>query len=159
MSPRAHPTDLADQLDGLIVTRVWRLADAFERRLTEELTALGLTMAGFRLVGELMRSTDGLRQKELARRIRVSEATVSSAVSKLEAAGLLERTNDPDDPRAWCVRIAERSSLQAGAELLARIEAELVGDASDRKRQQLERTLDELTRRLDAPTESGDVRR
>jgi DNA-binding GntR family transcriptional regulator len=124
------------------------MALQFERRLAEELKPIGLSVAGFRLVGEVMRSEGGLRQAELAQRLGVRAPTVSAAVSRLEAKGVVVRTRDPDDPRAWRIRIAEAAPLRHGFDVLMRIEADLAGALSEPARARLVAQIDGLTERV-----------
>ena len=108
---------------------------------------MNLSVAGFRLVGELMRSPEGLGQNELARRLGVRPPTVSTAVSKLEEGGIVERTPNPADARAHLVRLRSKAPLARGVALLETIEHELTDDLSDRERKQLLRLLERATAR------------
>jgi DNA-binding MarR family transcriptional regulator len=135
---------MAEPLDHLVVVRLWALMHAFEARLSTELGSFGLTLAGFRLIGELMRSPEGVSQSELARRLRVRPPTVSTSLSRLEAAGLIERTEDPADPRAYLVRLVPDASLGRGVDLLERLEAELIGELALPEREQLVALLDRV---------------
>lgn len=114
------------RLDALVSVRLWAVAEAFQARLSAELVSLGLTVPAFRLVGEVMRSPGGLRPSELAKRLGVRAPTISAAVAKLEARGVVTREDDPDDPRAYRVCLAEGAPLLEGVEILERIDADLV---------------------------------
>jgi len=57
-----------------------------------------------------------LAPSELAELERVKRPTITRVLSRLEEAGLVERTNDPTDGRAFLVSITRR-----GSELLRRI--------------------------------------
>jgi DNA-binding MarR family transcriptional regulator len=48
---------------------------------------------------------DGARITTLARASRMTKQSMSTLVSELEAAGYVERVEDPDDARATCVRL------------------------------------------------------
>lgn len=148
MAAKADASGLQAELDELLSVRLWGLLAAFEQRLSQELEPLGLTRAGFRLVGELMRSPEGLGQAELARRLGVRPPTVSTAVSRLEDAGVVERHPDPRDARAYLIRLAADAPLREGAAVLERIEADLVAGLDPDARQQLLESLDHLSRSL-----------
>lgn len=128
--------------------RVWALAEAFEARLGRELSQHGLSVAGFRLVGELMSSPAGLRHGELARRLRVKPPSVTAMVAKLQAAGLVTTVSDPGDARATRVTFAPGAPLGPGLEVLGRLDRALLGEGGRRSRSALERTLGRLTARL-----------
>lgn len=136
-TPPSHP----------ITERLWALSAAFHARLAHDLAALGLTVAEFRLVGEVMRS-DGLRQSELAALLGVTAPTVSAAVQRLEKAGVLTREKDASDPRARVVRIAAGAPLETGLDVLDGLEVRAVASLSARQRAQLPRLLDRMTAAL-----------
>ncbi len=145
-------TSANQRLDGLVVTRLWALQLAFQARLDRALAGLGLTSAGFRLVGELMNAPNGLKQRELAQRLGIKAPTVSVAISRLEAAGVVERVDDPDDPRAWSVRLSPMAPLGPGVAVLEALERDLVGALSAKDRRALLNLLDRVTTRLSRST-------
>lgn len=140
------------RLDGLVVTRLWALQLAFQARLDHSLAGLGLTSAGFRLVGELMNAPTGLNQRELAQRLGIKAPTVSVAISSLETAGVVERVDDPNDPRAWSVRLSPTAPLGPGVAVLEALERDLVGSLSTKERRALRSLLDRVTTRLSRST-------
>ena len=129
--------------------RLWSLLVTFERRLAHELSDLGISVSGFRLIGEVSRSPGGVRQAELARRLGVRPPTVSSAVARLEAQGLVRRVPDPDDPRARRVLLVDGVALRPGFDVLERMDELLCGGMSESERQQALAILDTLTQRLE----------
>ncbi|MCA9634686.1 MAG: MarR family transcriptional regulator [Myxococcales bacterium] len=133
------------RLGGLAVLRVWALWLRLEARLGRELAAFGLTIAEFRLIGELMQAPEGLRQGELARRLGVRPPTVSAAVARLERGGIVARVRDPDDPRAWRVSIAAGAPLVSGVDVLERLEGEALADLEPPERATLVDLLDRVT--------------
>lgn len=135
-----------------MVTRLWALQVAFQARLDRALSRLGLTSAGFRLVGELMNAPQGLKQRELAQRLGIKAPTVSVAISKLAADGVVERVEDPEDPRAWSVRLAANAPLGPGVEVLEDLERDLVGALSAKDRRGLIDLLDRVTARMSRST-------
>ena len=66
---------------------------------------------------------DGLRMGELAERAGLSKQTMTTMVRLLERDGLVARTRDPGDGRAWLVSLTDRS--RAFRPVAARVLAEL----------------------------------
>ncbi|MCP4503403.1 MAG: MarR family transcriptional regulator [Deltaproteobacteria bacterium] len=141
-------------MNELLIVKLWALVDTFDARLTLELKALDLTVSTFRLIGEVMSEPDGIRQNELARRLRVRAPTISAAVSRLEERGLVMREQDPDDPRAWRIKLKPDAPLQPGADLLGRMDQELTSTLDASERDLLLQSIAMLTERLQAPKES-----
>jgi DNA-binding MarR family transcriptional regulator len=137
--------------ESLDAVALWSLCVSFERRLADELGPMGLTVAGFRLVGEVMREPDGIRQGELARRLGVRPPTVSAAVRRLEAHGMLHRRPDPKDPRARLVCLSPDASLLPGLEVLARMEEILFGAMTVAERSQARTLIQTLSKLLETP--------
>ena len=111
---------------GFLVTDVARLIRAeMDRRITE--AGLGLTPAEGRTLSHAARA-GAVRQNVLAERMGVEAMTLSAALDRLEAQGLIERQPDPTDRRAKLVTVAE----QAGdmLERMGRISAALRAEAS-----------------------------
>lgn len=109
---------------------------------------MGLTIPGFRLIGELLRAPEGLRVGTLAERLRVKAPSVCGMVDRFEAQGLVERIPDPDDARASRVRLATDASLGQGTRVLERLDACLVAGASATEQAAIRRHLAQLTVRL-----------
>lgn len=98
------------------------LRKSFDRRAS----ALGVTRAQWKVLFRLSR-TPGLRQVELADMLDVEPITLCRIVDRLEESGLVARTRDPDDRRAWRLHVTERA--QPLIEKLHALGAELVGEA------------------------------
>ncbi len=127
---------------------LWSLSLALEARLAEALAPMGLSVAAFRLIGEVTLAPEGLRQSELAARLGVRPPTVSVAVKRLEELGLVTRTVDPRDPRARLVRIHPQAPLEHGMALIEALDAQLYGDLDAAGRADLDATLAGLQARL-----------
>ncbi len=61
---------------------------------------------------------EGCTQSELCRRLLVKGANMTGLMRRMEARRLLVREADPDDERAWRVRVTEK-----GRKLLQRVES------------------------------------
>jgi DNA-binding MarR family transcriptional regulator len=149
-SPRAPGLDLqARRLHALLV-------DLSRRRpmrdpVASAVQGLDLTPAQLHIL--LWLGNDGaLTMGDLARRVAVTEKTITGVVDRLERDELVRRERDPGDRRVVHVRLARR-----GEELYRRIDdgiaAKLAGllallDAGDR--QHLVRMVEKLTARIAA---------
>lgn len=111
---------------GFLVNDVARLTrQEFDRRTLE--AGFGLTPGDGRTLSHVGRA-NGARQNVLAERLGVEAMTLSGALDRLEARGLVLRQPDASDRRAKLVSLTE-----AGEELLARLQplgASLCKDAA-----------------------------
>jgi DNA-binding MarR family transcriptional regulator len=114
---------------------------------------MGLSVAGFRLIGEVSAAPDGLRQSELAARLGVRPPTVSVAVKRLEELGLVTRVPDPSDPRARLVRVNPKANLGPGRDLIQLLDQELTAGLDSDGVQALDDSLMHLQERLAGSTQ------
>jgi DNA-binding MarR family transcriptional regulator len=101
------------------------------------------TLPRFDLMSQLWRYPDGLKMKELSRHLMVTGGNVTGIVDPLEQAGLVERTAEPADRRAFRVRLT-RAGRKAFAEMAAAHEqwiVELVAGLSRREHAELYKLL------------------
>lgn len=90
---------------GFLVTDVARLIRAeMDRRIAE--AGLGLTPGEGRALVHAARA-GAVRQNVLAERMGLEAMTVTGYLDRLEARGLVMRTQDPSDRRAKLVRLTE----------------------------------------------------
>lgn len=81
-------------------------AHALRRSFDRRAATLGVTRAQWKVLFRLSRQP-GLRQVELADKLDVEPITLSRIVDRLAEAGLVERTPDPADRRAWKLQVTE----------------------------------------------------
>lgn len=134
--------------DAYLSVHAWAFAAAFEARLAEELSTLGLSVAGFRLVGELMRAPAGLRTGELARRLGVKPPSVTTVVARLVELGVVDAVGDPKDARATLVRLTDDAPLEPGLAVFERLDRRLLAGVSARRRRDLASALSTLLANL-----------
>jgi DNA-binding MarR family transcriptional regulator len=60
------------------------------------------------LVLELLTAPDGIGQRELLRRLRLSHEAVSSTITSLARRGIVERIPTEGDGRSWQVKLVSR---------------------------------------------------
>ncbi|MER5994541.1 MarR family winged helix-turn-helix transcriptional regulator [Streptomyces viridosporus] len=90
---------------------VWRLSMKWRVAVDRAVAPLGLTHAQYSVVATLhgmRRSGERPSQRRLADLTGLEPLYVSKLARALEAAGLLERTRDPRDPRAVQLALTER---------------------------------------------------
>jgi DNA-binding MarR family transcriptional regulator len=92
-----------------------RVEDEIRSRLR---TSFGITLPRFDLMAQLERQVEGLRMGELSKRMMVTGGNVTGIVDQLEKEGLVERVADPQDKRAFVVRLT-KAGRRAFAEMAA----------------------------------------
>lgn len=103
-----HETRATD--DDHEALRVWlRLltcTNTVESRLRNLLrTGFDSTLPRFDMMAQLDRNPDGLKMRELSRRLMVTGGNVTGLTDKLVEEGLVERRDDPRDRRAYSVHL------------------------------------------------------
>jgi MarR family transcriptional regulator for hemolysin len=81
-------------------------AHALRRSFDRRAATLGVTRAQWKVLFRLSRQP-GLRQVELADKLDVEPITLSRIIDRLADAGLVERTPDPADRRAWRLQVTD----------------------------------------------------
>jgi MarR family transcriptional regulator, transcriptional regulator for hemolysin len=109
-----------------------------------EVAPLGLTRSQWSILSTLSRSTNnGMMQAEIARMMDVGKVTIGGLVSRLEAAGLVERRDDGNDKRAKRVFITDRGyeTIRAMMVVADIINDQILEGISDEERKLTEETL------------------
>jgi DNA-binding MarR family transcriptional regulator len=101
-------------------------AHALRKAFDRLAVGLGVTRAQWKVLFKLTRKP-GLRQVELADMLDLEPITLCRIVDRLEEAGLVERTRDPDDRRAWKLHVTAKA--QPLIEKLQNVGAKLVDEA------------------------------
>jgi MarR family transcriptional regulator for hemolysin len=101
-------------------------AHALRKAFDRLAVGLGVTRAQWKVLFKLTRKP-GLRQVELADMLDLEPITLCRIVDRLEEAGLVERTRDPEDRRAW--RLHVTAQAQPLIAKLQGVGAELIGQA------------------------------
>jgi len=92
-------------------------------RLREQ---FGTTLPRFDLMAQLERHAEGLKMNELSRLLMVTGGNVTAIVDQLEKEGLVERLDEPDDRRAFRIRLT-RAGDKTFAEMARQHEEWVVG--------------------------------
>ena len=113
--------ETASRTDDHQALRLWlRLltcSQLIEREVRARLQGrFDTTLPRFDLMSQLWRYPDGLKMNELSRHLMVTGGNVTGIVDPLEKEGLVERTPEPADRRAYRVRLT-RAGRKAFAEM------------------------------------------
>jgi DNA-binding MarR family transcriptional regulator len=118
--------------------------------------ALGVTDSEVELL-RLVRRQPGLRVQEASGELGIASNSVSTLVKQLTRAGLIERSSDPQDGRAACLRLTPEASqwlAQVGSAREAALSRALDGlDQADRE--VIEQATPALLRLADALNQAG----
>jgi DNA-binding MarR family transcriptional regulator len=109
------------------VTSIMRLQQIFLARADAELRPFGLTFARYEVLMLLSFSTTGsLPLGKIGERLQVNAASVTNAVDRLEAQGLVTRLPNPDDGRGTLAaitavgrRVADRATVAMNANVFS----------------------------------------
>ncbi|HAV35672.1 MAG TPA: MarR family transcriptional regulator [Massilia sp.] len=104
--------DLATRLTGdhHQSLKLWLRMLACTVRIENEIrtrlrASFGITLPRFDLMAQLERHPDGLRMGELSRRMMVTGGNITGITDQLEREGLVTRVPDPQDKRAFAVKL------------------------------------------------------
>ena len=131
--------------------RIWlRLltcTQLIERRVRSGLREqFATTLPRFDLMAQLERHPEGLKMNELSRMLMVTGGNITAIVDQLEKEGLVERLDEPDDRRAFRIRLTKGGD-KTFAEMARAHEdwvVELLGGLSSRERDELLKLLAKL---------------
>ena len=114
----------AEAADGMAaITAVMRAQQIFQARVDEVLRPFELTFARYELLMLLHFSGCGsLPIKKASDRLQVHPTSITNAVDRLEAAGLVERRPHPTDGRATLIEITD-SGRSVALDATARLNA------------------------------------
>ena len=83
-------------------------AHALRKAFDRMAVGLGVTRAQWKVLFKLTRMP-GLRQVELADMLEIEPITLCRIIDRLEEAGLVERSRDPEDRRAWRLHVTAQA--------------------------------------------------
>jgi DNA-binding MarR family transcriptional regulator len=131
-------------LEGMI--DLLEVAQVLYSRIEGALLSVGLSVAKYQAIGELVRAGGPLALSALAESQQCVRSNITQLVDRLEADGLAKRVDDPTDRRAVLAVItplgAER--FAAGTEAVVKVKHELMSGVSDADRANFLRVLTAL---------------
>jgi DNA-binding MarR family transcriptional regulator len=121
-------------------------ASVLEDRVEAALTGVGLSMPKFSVISELVRAGKPLSLSDLATRLSCVKSNMTQLVDRLEADGLVNRVDDPNDRRAVKAAITEdgRAKQAAGAAEINRLNGAFAAALRPEDRAAVERVITAL---------------
>jgi DNA-binding MarR family transcriptional regulator len=151
--------ETASRTDDHQALRLWlRLltcSQLIEREVRARLQGrFATTLPRFDLMSQLWRYAGGLKMNELSRHLMVTGGNVTGIVDLLEKDGLVERTPEPADRRAYRVRLT-KAGRKAFAEMARAHEGWIVELLDGLSRKEQAETYRLLARMKQATMEAG----
>jgi len=109
-----------------ILPEIGETAHALRKAFTRRAASVGVTGAQWKVLFKLTLKP-GLRQTDLADLLDIEPITLTRIIDRLQEAGLVERTPDPTDRRAWRLHVTEKAQPVVGK--LRAIADEMTADA------------------------------
>jgi DNA-binding MarR family transcriptional regulator len=116
----------ADDSPGFLL---WKLTSLWQARVAATLEPFGLTQTQYAILASLRwfdEHAEPPTQRHLVEHARIDKMTLSKAIRRLQAAGLVSRRPDPHDARATQVRFTAEGRRTIGKAITAVEEADEV---------------------------------
>lgn len=142
-----------------LVLRMTSIVRISAARIHDQLNELGITLSEFDVLATLRRSgaKAELTPSHIAEVGMVKPSGLSHRLARLERAGLVSRTVDPDDRRSALISItpAGRRLADRGVDIIADAHNQLIGHLGAGDRRTLDRLLTTLVDEVEADVEVG----
>lgn len=134
--------------------RFGRLIRIYYSRIQSQLAEVGL-YRGQPPILMLLYKNDGMSQKEMARALNLSPATMTVTLKRMEKAGLVLREMDEHDQRILRVHLSEkgREMCETGESRIGVVTAELLEGFTLEEQQQLNEYLGRIARNMERVVE------
>ena len=134
--------------------RFGRLIRMYYSRIQSQLAEVGL-YRGQPPILMLLYKNDGMSQKEMARALNLSPATMTVTLKRMEKAGLVLREMDEHDQRILRVHLSEkgREMCETGESRIGVVTAELLEGFTLEEHQQLNEYLGRIARNMERVVE------
>ena len=134
--------------------RFGRLIRMYYSRIQSQLVEVGL-YRGQPPILMLLYKNDGMSQKEMARALNLSPATMTVTLKRMEKAGLVLREMDEHDQRILQVHLSEkgREMCETGESRIGVVTAELLEGFTLEEQQQLNEYLGRIARNMERVVE------
>lgn len=134
--------------------RFGRLIRMYYSRIQSQLAEVGLYRGQLPIL-MLLYKNDGMSQKEMARALNLSPATMTVTLKRMEKAGLVLREMDEHDQRILRVHLSEkgREMCETGESRIGVVTAELLEGFTLEEQQQLNEYLGRIARNMERVVE------
>ena len=124
---------------------LWKAFNALQRHALHNIASLGLGLSDFGVL-EMLLHKGPLPVNTIGEKIHLTSGSVSVAVDRLEAKGLVERRNDPGDRRTRMVHLtaAGRKLIECAFARHAEAMEQAAAGVTGRERTELIRLLKQL---------------
>lgn len=121
----------------LVLKRIRRASDIVEQRVEEALAVTGLSLSKYVALDRLIKAGEPLLLTRLAEQLLCVKSNITQLVDRLEAEGLVERKDDPEDRRSVLAVITDkgRSRYEAGDRVLTEAVEGLLKSFSDEEKE------------------------
>jgi DNA-binding MarR family transcriptional regulator len=117
-------TTIIAKTHQLLLSRLGKISRMMANIIESRLTPIGITYQEMRIAGLLM-GENNMTQKVLAEKLSVRPPTLSVAISKLEAQGLVKRVPSKTDRRVNFLYLIPNEKITKVDEVLAMLEADM----------------------------------
>jgi len=125
-APDTKPASAPTQDGGQVMFGLIKAGRALEGQLEKGLAQVGLSMPKFSVLSELAKSGESLPLSELAAKLSCVRSNITQLVDRLEADGLVRRTDDPADRRSVRAALTPlgRERCRSGTDAITKIQVE-----------------------------------
>ncbi len=128
---KSSATNFLSEAHRLLLSRFGQIGRLMGRAIEARLAPVGITYPEMRIAGLLM-GEENITQKDLAEKLAVRPATLSVAISKLEAQGLVERVASQTDKRVNYLHLKPGEKITQVDTLLKTLEADITQGISQK---------------------------
>ena len=133
----------------LLLSRFGKINRLMVKLIDNKITPIGITYQEMRIAGLLM-GENTMTQKALAEKLSVRPATLSVAISKLEAQGLVKRVPSKTDKRVNFLYLIPNEYMTKVDILLAELEADMTRGIAKKDLQVTSQVLEQIIDNLHA---------
>lgn len=115
------------------------------RFLSQKVAALNITAVQAMVLG-FLDEEDRITSGELGKRTELDSATLTGILDRLEAAGFVERHDNPDDRRSVCIHLTEQGKImsKAAAKTITDANQEFLAVLTNEERRDLRDIINKL---------------